>query len=155
MWPDLAKLWQFGKKLKALGNFVRVSLVFGKILNPLWQFFIALGQIFIVENGQIMYWSGHTGHWSPESSLCKLTNGLSPLLLHSREPPCAPVHNCPSLTVTSHAVWPDWVIYWTLGNFLKPFATINLPKSPTFLNNFWKGVKIYHFCSQIIFGQLL
>ena len=28
-------------------------------------------------------------------------------------------------------VWPDWAIYWTLGNFLKPLATINLPKSPS------------------------
>ena len=33
------------------------------------------------------------------------------------------------------AVWPDWAIYWTLGNFSKPLATINLPKSPTFLGN--------------------
>ena len=31
-----------------------------------------------------------------------------------------------------HPVWPDWAIYWTLGNFLKPLATINLPKFPTF-----------------------
>ena len=42
-----------------------------------------------------------------------------------------------------------------LGNFLKPLATINLAKSPTFLGNFCKGVKIYHFYSEIIFGQLL
>ena len=31
-------------------------------------------------------------------------------------------------------------------------ATINLFKSPTFLGNFCKGVKIYHFYSEIIFG---
>ena len=42
-------------------------------------------------------------------------------------------------------VWPDWAIYWTLGNFSKPFATINLPKSPTFLGNFSKGVKTFNF----------
>ena len=30
-------------------------------------------------------------------------------------------------------------------------ATINLPKSLTFLGNFCKGVKIYHFSSEIIF----
>ena len=36
-------------------------------------------------------------------------------------------------------------------NFLKPWATINLPKSPTFLGNFCKGVKISHFSSKIIF----
>ena len=52
-------------------------------------------------------------------------------------------------------MWPNWAIYWTLWNFSKPLATINLPKSPTFLDNFWKGVKNYHFSSEIIFGQLL
>ena len=36
-------------------------------------------------------------------------------------------------------------VFCTLGNFLKPLATINLPKSLTFLCNFCKGVKIYHF----------
>ena len=41
------------------------------------------------------------------------------------------------------------------GQFLKPLATINLPKSPTFLGNFCKCVIIYHFSSEIIFGQLL
>ena len=52
-------------------------------------------------------------------------------------------------------VWPDWAIYWTLGNFLKPLAAINLPKSPTFLGNFCIGVRIFNFSSEIIFGQLL
>ena len=42
-----------------------------------------------------------------------------------------------------------------LGNFLKPLATINLAKSPTFLGNFCKGFKIYPFSSEIILGQLL
>ena len=55
----------------------------------------------------------------------------------------------------SQAVWPDWAIYWTWGNFLKPLATFNLPKSPTLLCNFCKGVKNYHFSSEIIFRQLL
>ena len=54
----------------------------------------------------------------------------------------------------SHSVRPDWAIYWTLGNFSKPLATINLPNSLTFLGNFCKGVKIYHFSSDIIFGEL-
>ena len=47
-------------------------------------------------------------------------------------------------------VWPDMAIYWTLDNFLKPLATINLP---TFLGNFCKGVKIFNFSCEIIFGQ--
>ena len=48
-------------------------------------------------------------------------------------------------------VWPDWAIYLTLRNFSKPVATINLPKFPTFLG---KGVNIFNFSSEIIFGQL-
>ena len=53
-------------------------------------------------------------------------------------------------------VWPDLAIYWTLGNFLKPLATIHLPKSPTVLGNFCEGVKnlsyFYwnHFCATFI-----
>ena len=50
------------------------------------------------------------------------------------------------------AVWPDSAIYWTLGNFSKPLATINLAKSLTFLGNFGKGVKIFHFSSEIMLG---
>ena len=34
------------------------------------------------------------------------------------------------------AVWLDWAIYCTLGNFLKPVATIILPESATLLGNF-------------------
>ena len=45
--------------------------------------------------------------------------------------------------------------FCTLGNFLKPLEAINLPKFPTFLGNFFKGFKIYHFPNEIIFGQLL
>ena len=42
-----------------------------------------------------------------------------------------------------------------VGNFSKPLATINLPKSSTFLGNFCNGVKIFNFPIEIIFGQLL
>ena len=56
---------------------------------------------------------------------------------------------------TRGLVWPDLAIYWTLGNFSEPLATINLPKSSTFLGNFCKVVKIYHFSSEILFGQVL
>ena len=47
------------------------------------------------------------------------------------------------------------VIYCTLGNFSKPVGTIILPKLPTFLGNFCKGIKIFHYAIEIIFGQLL
>ena len=52
------------------------------------------------------------------------------------------------------SVWPDWAIYCTLGNFLKSVATIILPELPTFLGSFCKGVKRFHFSSEMIFGQL-
>ena len=42
-------------------------------------------------------------------------------------------------------MWPDWVIYFALGNFSKPAGTIILPKLPTLFGNFCKGVKIFHF----------
>ena len=38
-------------------------------------------------------------------------------------------------------------VFKALGN--------NLPESLTLLGNFCKGVKIYHFSGEIIFGQLL
>ena len=41
------------------------------------------------------------------------------------------------------------------GHLLKPVVTIILPKLPTFLGNFCRGVEIFHFSSEIIFGQLL
>ena len=40
------------------------------------------------------------------------------------------------------------------GQLFKAFSNNNLPKSLTFLGIFCKGVKMYHFSSEIIFGQL-
>ena len=64
MWPDLAKFRHFGKIFKVLGNFSRIHLLFGKILNLLWQILCAIGQVFIEVNGQMLnnnpaIWS----HW--------------------------------------------------------------------------------------------
>ena len=58
---------------------------------------------------------------------------------------CANFVKLPRVRTHYHVgpVWPDWAIYWTLGNFSKPLAIINLPKSPTFLGNFCKGVKSF------------
>ena len=46
-------------------------------------------------------------------------------------------------------------VFLHFGQLLKLFATVNLPKSPTFLGNFSKGAKIIDFSNEIIFGQLL
>ena len=53
------------------------------------------------------------------------------------------------------SVWSDLAIFCTLGKHSKLAATIILPKSPTLLGNFCKGVKIIHFSSELNFGQLL
>ena len=50
-------------------------------------------------------------------------------------------------------VWPDWAICWTLGNFLKSLATINLSKSPTFLGNFVKVLKSIIFLVKSFLGN--
>ena len=49
----------------------------------------------------------------------------------------------------------DWAIYWTLGNFLKPLATLNFAQISHILRQYLKNVKINHFSCEIIFGQLL
>ena len=51
-------------------------------------------------------------------------------------------------------VWPDWAIYFTLGNFSKPAGTIVLPKLPTSLGNFCKGVKNLSFLVKSFLGNL-
>ena len=40
-----------------------------------------------------------------------------------------------------------------MENFSKPLATIDLPKSPTFLGNYCNGVKIFNFSCEIILGN--
>ena len=62
--------------------------------------------------------------------------------------------SCITIVVLFWPVWPDWAISWTLGNFLRPLETNNLPQSFTFLSNFCEGVKIYNFSSENNFGQL-
>ena len=49
---DLAKFCHFGNNFLVFGHFNKLYLVFGNILNLLWQMFNAIGQIFIVVNGQ-------------------------------------------------------------------------------------------------------
>ena len=41
------------------------------------------------------------------------------------------------------------------GQLFKAFSNNYFAQSPTFLGTLCKGVKIYHFSSEIIFGQLL
>ena len=51
-------------------------------------------------------------------------------------------------------MWPDCAIYWTLGNFSKPAATISFSKSPTFLGNFVKESKSLIFLVKSFYRNL-
>ena len=71
-WPDsltrFGEVWPLCQNILRLWQFCMVFLVFGKILNLLWKKFHAIGQIFIVVNGQILksylaIWS--FWHWPP------------------------------------------------------------------------------------------
>ena len=44
--------------------------------------------------------------------------------------------NCKQKCSHLPSVWPDWAINWTLGKFLKPLATIILPKSTHIVRQF-------------------
>ena len=52
-----------------------------------------------------------------------------------------------------YPMWPDWVIYCTLGNFSKPVVTIILPKLPTFLGIFVKVSKSLIFLVKSFLGN--
>ena len=89
---EISPFWQnlqsLGQIFKVLGNFLRVYLLFRKLLDRLWQIYYTIGQVFIVVNGQIMknklaIWS----HWLRQDlrvlrfcfaqfCLCKLSRSL-------------------------------------------------------------------------------
>ena len=52
-----------------------------------------------------------------------------------------------------YTVWQNWAIYWTLHNFSKPLATINLPKSSTVLGIFVKVSKSIIFLMKSFLGN--
>ena len=43
-----------GQKNEVFGNFSRIYLVFGRILDQRWKFIVAIGHIFITIKGQIL-----------------------------------------------------------------------------------------------------
>ena len=62
VWSDLAKFRKFSKNFEIFGNISKVYLIFGKVVNPLWDFMSAFGQNFIVVNGQILK-KKQSSHW--------------------------------------------------------------------------------------------
>ena len=50
----MAKFRHFGKIFKVLGNFGGIYLLFGKILDLLWQVLFVIGQIYVHLNGQML-----------------------------------------------------------------------------------------------------
>ena len=126
---------------------------------------------------KVIYTSGHTGL---SLSICESTqfiieintthdhsHSLSFFVNHTRWTFILYFFNSVSISSSSMSVnhinissnlgpvWPDWANFCTLGNRLKPVATIILPKLPTMLSNFWKVAKTIYFSLEMIFGQLL
>ena len=64
-WSDLAKFCHFGEVFKLLANLLRVYLIIGKILNPLWQNYLLLGKFSWPNIEQIFEPSGHTDQTKP------------------------------------------------------------------------------------------
>ena len=68
VWPGLAKFRKFSKNLEIFGTISKVYLIFGKVVNSLWDFLYDFGQNFNIVNGQMLkIQSGHlvtlpTGH---------------------------------------------------------------------------------------------
>ena len=54
VWPDLAKFRHLATTFKNFGHFEKVHLVFVNVLSLLWQNLYYFGQIFSVENVQIL-----------------------------------------------------------------------------------------------------
>ena len=116
-----------------------------------------LGQQFLHKNVKLQ-WDSKAGHQSRRQAHWLLYHHLDPaaqffkvpsdllLALNIAETLLIPhLSGCcgvvsahepsPQLTAfRSQSVWLHWTIYRILGNFLKPSATINLPKCPTFLD---------------------
>ena len=183
MWPDLAKLYHFGYFFKSLALFVGLFNLWQIFERPL-AIFNAIGKIYHYckwSNVELAIWSHCsliTTRYEAATQDLVLWQDCVSLCQHLPLLPKLWMGNCFVLALSQicsmqtifnleynfrisvigcwfSPVWPDWAFNWTLGKFLKDLATINLPKTPTFLSNFCKNVKIYHFSCEIIFGQLL
>ena len=148
VWPDLTKFSHFGKVLKIFGNFLRVYLVFGKILNPLWKFQSAFGPIHFVVNGRIL--RKHSRHLVTLKLaiyvLSKIGHSLSHILkdlslsyivclslLHTL--PISFSYILSLIHIVYPLLWPNWAIFLKLldSNFL-----IKLPKYLMTFGAIWK-----------------
>ena len=56
------KISPFWQNLQSLGQFLKVYLLFGKILDKLWQIKNVIGQVFIDVNGQML--KNKLANWS-------------------------------------------------------------------------------------------
>ena len=159
VWPDWAIFCTLANFLRPLAtiNLPKSPIFFGNFCKVVKIYHICSGIIF----GQLLWIFGNfflvtccchaTCSGIKEESILFAAAGTSLRITIS----LAWHNNNPRRSIMIRTVWPDWAIYWTLCNFLKPLATINLSKYLTFLGNFCKGVKVIHFSCEIIFGQLL
>ena len=157
----------FGETLR-VWQFVWVYFVFWKVLGLLWQIFFAIGQFLSLQMTKILINKSSRLVTLPsvvpvavaakEKHQFRFVPVTSEALNNVRVDYFASIHGrwttARSTVASSSSVCPDWAIYWTLGNFSKLLATINLHKSPTFLGNFCLGIKIFNFRSEkLILGN--
>ena len=114
-------------------------------ISEIWPIF----HLFTNGFNKICRWLNRNGNGDAGSDVAWKMNNFDQNLFPSKNGIFKPT----SRYSASETVWPDWAIYWTLANFLKPLATINLPKSSTFLRIFCKVVKIYHFQVKSFLGN--
>ena len=129
-------------------TFINVVVVVSDVFDVI---FVSLLSLFLTLFRRICVYTEHLSFCSVQSLLKFSTSKGFMLLAYQTRGSSNEATYC----LDCLAVWPDWAIYWTMGKFLKPLAIINLSKSSPFLGNFCKGVKIYHFSSEIIFEQLV
>ena len=130
VWPDLAKFRHFVQNVKVFGIFLRVYSIFGIVMILLWLHFYGNKLILFAENGQTFETIKPFGHTPLLSNVYQIGTLTSKSFIDSLLKLIV-VSNSWNLS-SMEAVWPDWAIYWTLGNFLKPLGTINLSKSLRF-----------------------
>ena len=108
------------------------------------RYFLLLVFLTISNSRKEKYWNGgHRGHFTLDlNSRPRNCEAVGLVLANAKksQPHCWPV-------------WPDWAIFLTLGYFLRPLATINLPKSLTFLGIFVKVSKSILFLVKSFLGN--
>ena len=112
IWRNFVTLCKMSKSLEF---FLRVYLIFGIVMILLWLHFYDNKLILFAENGQTFETIKPFGHTPLLSNVYQIGTLTSKSFIDSLLKLIV-VSNSWNLS-SMEAVWPDWAIYWTLGNF--------------------------------------